>query len=212
MEVYCEIMLYFLLKPVAKLLIQIKFRIEIIGLEHVPKHNAFIVAANHVSNYDPILLSCILKRKIHFMAKAELFRNRFLKRFFTSLYAIPVNRQSGIVIRPIRQILKIIHSGEVFGIFPEGQRCKNGEIVQPKKGVAFFASKTNVPILSIAIIGVNKGYRVPIKIVIGSTVNVSDFDRSDYSSLSLAIMNQIRELEKNYSVQDKFKSRGFQYE
>lgn len=200
-------MLYLLLKPVAKLLIQLKFRIEIIGLENVPKHNAIIVAANHVSNYDPILLSCILKQKIHFMAKAELFHNRFLKRFFTAVYAIPVDRQSGIVIRPVRRILQIIKSGEVFGIFPEGQRCKNGELVQPKKGVAFFACKTNVPILPIAIIGVNKGYRVPIKIVIGSTVHVSDFDSSDYSSLSQAIMNQIRELEKNYSVQAKFESR-----
>ncbi|MED1421035.1 lysophospholipid acyltransferase family protein [Bacillus smithii] len=145
-------MLHSLLKPIAKLFIFLKFNIEIIGLEHVPPHKALIVAANHVSNYDPILLSCVLKRKIHFMAKAELFRNRFLKWFFTALYAIPVNRQSGIVIRPVRQSLQVLNNGEVFGIFPEGKRCKNGEVVQPKQGVAFIACKTNVPILQLRLL------------------------------------------------------------
>ncbi|MDQ0860017.1 1-acyl-sn-glycerol-3-phosphate acyltransferase [Bacillus sp. V2I10] len=193
-------MLHSLLKPVAKLFIQLKFRIEIIGLEHVSTQNALIVAANHVSNYDPILLSCVLKRNIHFMAKAELFRNRFLKWFFTAVYAISVDRQSEIVIRPVRQTLRIINNKEVFGIFPEGKRCKNEELVQPKKGVAFIACKTNAPILPIAIIGVKKGIRTPIKIVIGPQVNVCHLDISDYSALSQYVMNRIKELEKNHSM------------
>ncbi|WP_017728191.1 lysophospholipid acyltransferase family protein [Halalkalibacterium ligniniphilum] len=200
-------MLYFLLKPALKLFIQLKFRIEIIGLEYISNHHALIVAANHVSNYDPFLLSCIFKRNIHFMAKAELFHNRFLKWFFTNLYAIPVERQSGIVIRPVRQALKVIHSGEIFGIFPEGKRCKNGEVVQPKKGVAFFACKTNVPVIPIAIIGVDKGYRTPIKIVIGPQITISN-ESKDYSSVSLMIMNRIRELEKKYSHPRSFR-KGF---
>jgi 1-acyl-sn-glycerol-3-phosphate acyltransferase len=191
-------MLYPLLRPFVKLFIRLKFRIDVIGLEQVPHQDALIVAANHVSNYDPVVLSCILKRKIHFMAKAELFRNLFLNTVFSALLAIPVNRQSGIVIRPVRKILKIIQSGEVFGIFPEGKRCKNGEVVEPKNGVAYFACKTDVPILPIAIIGINKGYRTPVKIVIGSLINVSHFDRTDYSSLSRIIMNQIKELENKY--------------
>jgi 1-acyl-sn-glycerol-3-phosphate acyltransferase len=191
-------MLYPLIKPIVKLFIRLKFRINVIGLEHVPHQDALIIAANHISNYDPVLLSCILKRKIHFMAKAELFRNWFLKTVFSALLAIPVNRQSEIVIRPVRKILKIIERGEVFGIFPEGKRCRTGELVHPKKGVAYFACKTDVPILPIAIIGINKGYRTPVRIVIGSLINVSQFDRTDYSSLSEIIMKQIKELENKY--------------
>ncbi|MET3698402.1 1-acyl-sn-glycerol-3-phosphate acyltransferase [Bacillus oleivorans] len=187
-------MLYYALKPIAKLWIRLKFQIEIIGWEHMPNNHAFIIAANHVSNYDPILLSCLLKRKIYFMAKAELFRNRFLHWFFTAVYAIPVDRTSGIVIRPVRKALRVINNGEMFGIFPEGKRCKNGEIVQPKKGVAFLASKTDTPILPISIIGVKKGFRIPVKIVIGSQISVTSFEYSDYSSLSGAIMDRIREL------------------
>lgn len=193
-------MLYSLLKPVAKIFIKVKFRIELIGLEHVPSQNSLIIAANHVSNYDPILLSCLIKRKIHFMAKAELFRYRFSSWFFTTIHAIAVDRRSGIVIKPVRQALKVINSGEVLGIFPEGKRCKNGEAVQPKKGVAFFAWKTNAPILPIAIIGVKKGVRIPIKIVIGPPINIYHLNLSDYSSLSQYVMNQIKELEKKHSM------------
>lgn len=196
-------MLYLLLKPIAKLYIWIKFRIEIISMESVPNHHGLIIAANHVSNYDPILLSCILKRRIHFMAKAELFRNRFLKRFFTAVYEIPVDRQNGMVIRPVRYILKIIREGEVFGIFPEGKRCKKGELIKPKKGVAFFACKTNAPIVPIAIIGVKKGIRTPIKIVIGEQIDVAQFAESNYLSLAQIIMDQIRELEEKYALEEK---------
>ncbi|WP_026584325.1 lysophospholipid acyltransferase family protein [Bacillus sp. J33] len=193
-------MLHSILKPVVKLLMLLKFRIQIIGLENIPSNTPLIVAAKHVSNYDPILLSCMFDWKNHFMAKAELFCNFFSKWFFTNVYAFPVDRQSGIAIRPIRRALAIIKTGDVFGIFPEGKRCKNGEIVQPKKGVAFIASKTNAPILPIAIIGINKGIRSPLKIVIGPQVNVCQLDNSDYSSLSRYVMDRIKDLEKMHSM------------
>ncbi|HWO75959.1 MAG TPA: lysophospholipid acyltransferase family protein [Bacillus sp. (in: firmicutes)] len=190
--------LYYALKPIAKLWMRLKFRIEIIGWEHIPNNDPFIIAANHVSNYDPILLSCLLKRKVYFMAKAELFRNRFSHWFFTHVYAIPVDRTSGVVIRPVRKALKVIKDGELFGIFPEGKRCNDGEIVEPKKGVAFLASKTETPILPISIIGIKKGFRVPIKVVIGSQISVTSFEYSDYSSVTRAIMDRIRELGNCY--------------
>ncbi|MEC5423934.1 lysophospholipid acyltransferase family protein [Virgibacillus sp. C22-A2] len=195
-------MLYAIVKPIAKLFIHSKFRVEVIGKENIPEHTAFIVAANHSSNYDPILLSCIIKREIHFMAKVELFRNRLCKYFFSEIHAIPIDRQKGIVIRPVRNVLKVLDRGEVFGIFPEGRRCKNGEIIQPKKGVAFFACKTNVPIVPVAIVGVKKGYRTPVKIIIGSKINVNHLNISDYSTLALHVMNKIRELQTNNSESD----------
>lgn len=190
-------MLYTTLRPVVKLFINTKFQVEIIGEEHVPKQKAFIIASNHISNYDPLLLSCILKRKIHFLAKAELFRNQLCKTFFTAVHAIPIDRQKGIVIRPVRKALKVINNGGNLGIFPEGKRCKSGEVIQPKKGVAFIACKTNVPILPVAIVGIKKGYRSPVKIIIGSEINVTSLNISDYSTISLLVMNRIRELITN---------------
>ncbi|WP_156288596.1 lysophospholipid acyltransferase family protein [Oceanobacillus salinisoli] len=190
-------MLYTSLKPIVKLVIHAKFKVEIIGKEHIPNHKTFIIAANHISGYDPLLLSCILKRKIHFMAKVELFRNKLGQLFFSAVHAIPVDRQKGIVIRPVRRALKVINQGEVLGIFPEGRRCRNGEIIKPKNGVAFFACKSNVPILPVAIVEMKKGYRTPVKIIIGPEINVSHLNTSDYSTLSSQIMSRIRELGTN---------------
>ncbi|WP_249870022.1 lysophospholipid acyltransferase family protein [Oceanobacillus saliphilus] len=191
-------MLYTTLKPIVKLLIGTRFRVTVIGKENIPDHQVFIIAANHSSNYDPLLLSCNFTRKIHFLAKAELFRCKFLNYFFSAVHAIPVDRNTGIVIRPVRKALKIINRGEMLGIFPEGKRCRNGEIIQPKKGVAFFACKANVPILPVAIVGVKKGYRTPVKIIIGSAIEVNNYNLN-YSSLSLLVMNRIRELRINNS-------------
>lgn len=65
-------MLYTILKPIAKLFIHTKFRVEVIGKENIPDHKVFIVAANHISNYDPLLLSCIINKKNSFYGKSRI--------------------------------------------------------------------------------------------------------------------------------------------
>ncbi|SFB22188.1 1-acyl-sn-glycerol-3-phosphate acyltransferase [Lentibacillus halodurans] len=190
-------MLYTWLRQIAKLLIHSRFRVEVIGYDNIPRHQTFIVAANHTSYYDPILLACIINRPIHFMAKAELFQNYFCSYFLSLLHAIPVDRQSRNVIHPVRKSLRIIDNGNIFGIFPEGKRCKNEMNVAPKKGVAFFACKTKVPILPVAIKGIKKGYRTPVKIIIGAQIITDQFDTSDYATISLNVMDRIRKLRTN---------------
>jgi 1-acyl-sn-glycerol-3-phosphate acyltransferase len=186
-------MFYKVVRFLAGLFIRIKFRVTIVGLEHVPKKGPVIIAANHTSNYDPILLCTILTRKAHFMAKHELFLHPVTRWFFTKLHAIPVNR-SGVVISAVRRSLQVINSGEVFGIFPEGTRCKNGERVKPKKGVAFLGLKTNAPIVPIALIGVQKGWRPSVTVMVGAPVYPHDSGIKEYVALSHSIMNRIRSL------------------
>lgn len=188
-------MFYIFIRSIAKLFIRIKFRMEIIGMEHIPENGPVIVAANHTSNYDPIILFSAFQRKIHFLAKHELFRSRLSNWFFNKLHAIPVDR-GGVVIRPVRHSLKVINEGEVLGIFPEGSRCKNGEMVKPKKGVVFLGLKTRAPILPIVLVGVKKGLRQPVKVIIGPLIHVTDLGIVEYSALSQAIMDRIRELGK----------------
>lgn len=188
----------------ARLFIFLKFRVEIIGKENIPTHGNYIVASNHCTVYDPILIGCIIKRRVHFLAKIELFRNRFFEWFFAKLYAIPVNRR-GMVIRPVRRVLKILDEGEVFGIFPEGKRCKDGENIQPKKGVAFFALKTNTPIVPISITYGEKRSRTPVKIIVGLQINATDQNRKYYSKLSSEVMEQIRALDNDDTLLNKYK-------
>jgi 1-acyl-sn-glycerol-3-phosphate acyltransferase len=195
-------MFYTSMRWLSKIILCFIFRIEVIGMKNFPKTGSVIVAANHISNYDPVILFSIFNRKIHFLAKKELFQRRITNWFFQKLHAIPVDRQSGIVIRPVRRSLKVIENGEVFGIFPEGKRCKNGESVKPKKGVAFLGVKTGAPVLPIAIIFLDtkKWIRKPVKVVIGPMMYLNELKSSDYTVLAEAVMNRSRELREMHKV------------
>ncbi|SDI27300.1 lysophospholipid acyltransferase family protein [Natribacillus halophilus] len=186
-------MLYWLLKPVGIMIMFSLFKIRVSGQDRVP-HGSVIIAANHDSYFDPIILSGVFKKPIHFMAKTELFSHRFGSWFLRQLHAIPVDRKSGIVIRPVRQALNTIEQGELFGIFPEGTRCKPGETVRPKKGVAFLGRKTEVPIVPVTIIkGKKVLWRRPVKVVIGEAIAPGDFPSADDEWMSRYVMAQIRE-------------------
>ncbi|MED1442924.1 1-acyl-sn-glycerol-3-phosphate acyltransferase [Aeribacillus composti] len=90
----------------------------------------------------------------------------------------------------------------MFGIFPEGKRCKNGERVNPKKGVAFFGLKTGAPVLPVAIIFLDakKWIRKPVKVVIGPMIYLNEFKSSDYTVLAEAVMKLMMVLQQSKKV------------
>ena len=111
----------------------------------------FILCCNHFSLNDPFYLAIAhKKRKIHFMAKEELFKNKLLAAAITSLGAFPVSRgnsdRSAIV-----RAKEIVEEGNVLGIFIEGTRSKTGELQKPKSGAALIAYQTNAPVLPMCI-------------------------------------------------------------
>ncbi len=97
------------------------YRVKVYGQEHVPTTVPDIMAANHMSAHDPILLAAFLHPGIHFMAKEELFRNPVLHRVVRWLGAFPVSR-SGSCISAIRHSLRLLKNDKIVGIFPEGKR------------------------------------------------------------------------------------------
>ncbi|MDR9797082.1 lysophospholipid acyltransferase family protein [Aeribacillus pallidus] len=158
---------------------------------------------SHTSNYDPVILFSIFNRKIHFLAKKELFQRRMTNWLFQKLHAIPVDRQSGMVIRPVRRSLKVIENGEVFGIFPEGKRCKNGERVNPKKRGSFFGLKTGAPVLPVAIICLDakKWIRKPVKkVVVGPMMYLDKLESSIYTAFAEAVMKLMMVLQQSKKV------------
>ncbi|AXF54941.1 lysophospholipid acyltransferase family protein [Salicibibacter kimchii] len=187
-------MVYWLLKPIGLMVLYFLYKINMIGKERIP-NDSFIIAANHQSFFDPIILSGMSKRPIHFMAKSELFKFPLSNWFLRQVHAIPVDRKSGIVIRPVRHSLKVIKRGEWFGIFPEGKRCKIGETVPPKKGVAFLSRQSSVPILPVAIVWGNKTLgRTPVTIVIGDPIRPDHFPNTSHRALSQLVMDYIEDL------------------
>ncbi len=159
--------------------IRLKFvyRIEVHGLENVPKDNKYIVCANHLSTLDPPMLAAVMPRRISFMAKQELFDIPFIRWWLDWLGAFAVNRES-LSPSTIKTVMEIKKSKWVFGIFPQGTRGIPGTISGVTKGFAGLAKITKCDVLPVGIIGTDEVKRIPFsgKIIvrIGKPIPYSD--------------------------------------
>ncbi|GEN45069.1 lysophospholipid acyltransferase family protein [Alkalibacillus haloalkaliphilus] len=192
-------MFYALLKNIARLIIPLRFKVNVTGKVNINLDEPLIIASNHASAYDPLILACIIDQELHFLAKKELFRNRILTWFLTNMKAIPVDRHSGNTIVPVRKCLKVLGENGVLGIFPEGTRCKEGETIEPKKGVAFFSYKTTTPVLPIYISYYKQGIRPIVDVQIGSLIQPELQQHLNYTAYTNFVMNKITTL-KNRSL------------
>lgn len=152
---------------------KLAFRVTITGLEHLPAEGAVIVASNHVTGWDPPLLGVLLPRPIHYMAKEELFRNKLFGAVLRALGAFPVKR-GATDIGSVKQALKLLREGKVFGIFVEGTRSRSGELQEAKGGAAMFALKTKAPVVPSHITAGPKGWRRRIEIQLGPPIEADD--------------------------------------
>ena len=150
-------MFYYIIRAICWLILKIFWKIEVIGIENIPKEGGLILASNHVSYLDPIVLAITMERKICFITKKEAFNNIFGSVLLKNLNAFPVDRGK-VDIRSLKKSLSILHEKKVLGIFPEGTRSSNGELQELKLGAIKIAMKAGVPILPVGIIGTNKIY------------------------------------------------------
>ncbi len=109
-----------------------------------------IFIANHQNLLDPVLMAVTIRRRVHFMAKKELFDSKFGNWLFRSLLVFPVNRKTADM-KSIKNALKLLEEGCAFGIFPEGRRAVMDEMDDFEKGTALIASRTEAPIVPIYI-------------------------------------------------------------
>jgi 1-acyl-sn-glycerol-3-phosphate acyltransferase len=165
--------LYYILVLIARFLFWLFSRCRIEGKENVPASGPFIIVANHLSVCDPVLLGVKLNKKIVFMAKEDLFRNRFSSYFVRQFGAFPVyrgrsNRDA------LREAGRVLERGDVLGLFPEGKRSREGVLQPALYGSALIAYHNNAAILPVAITGseVMRGFnwiwqRPRVEILIG---------------------------------------------
>ena len=153
------------------------YRMEVHGLENVPKDNAYIVAPNHLSTLDPPMVASFLPRPVAFMAKKELFKNPFLRWWLDWLGAFAVDREK-LSVATIRTVLTIKKTEWVFGIFPQGTRQEPGIISDITKGFASLAKTTKCGILPVGLVGTNENKHIPftgkIVVKIGEIIPYSD--------------------------------------
>lgn len=136
---------YFSMRAILVALKKIFFRLETIGAENLPKEGGVLVVPNHASNLDPTTIACLMPREVHFLAKEELFTG-LLGKFLRKVNAHPLKR-SGIDRGAILMCNKILRSGHVLMLFPEGERTWDGELLPAKPGAALIATQTSVPLV-----------------------------------------------------------------
>ncbi len=175
------------------------YNYRVTGRENVPKEGAYIACANHVTMIDPIFVGISLPHRMYFMAKAELFKNVLLRALMNGLGAFPIKRGEA-DIKSIKTSLKLLGSGKVLALFPEGTRNKTAE-VKAEPGIAMLAIKSKVPVLPVAIISSYKFFK-RTKVIIGKPIELTEYyDKKllneDYLKISLDIMNNINELKRD---------------
>ncbi|HEX8099692.1 MAG TPA: lysophospholipid acyltransferase family protein [Actinomycetota bacterium] len=145
------LMKFVLLGPVLRLL----YRPKAIGLENIPADGPAIIAANHQSFLDDLLLPLVVPgRKVVFLAKAEYFDKWYLRWFFKGANVIPVRRESkSAAENALRAGVQALGEGQLVGIFPEGTRSPDGRLYRGKTGVARMALEARVPVIPAALIG-----------------------------------------------------------
>lgn len=191
-------MLYRLGKWLFRVFFTVFYRVRVLGRENIPIDGAVVLCGNHISAFDPPLMGCFLERKVHYMAKAELFDKPVLGPIISRLGAFPVKR-GGVSRESIRLAISILKEGNVMGIFPEGTRSNSGGIGQ--KGAASLALKSNATVVPVAIIGPYSLFK-PLTIVYGKPLDISEYAGASSEDLELAtdrIMSVIRNMVAQHS-------------
>lgn len=180
---------------IVKIFMKIFYPFEIRGAENCEGiKGGYVICSNHLSNFDPIFLMISHKRPICFMAKEELFKNKFFSWFFTKMGAFAVKRgrnDKGALLKSEN----IIKSGEILGIFIEGTRSKTGEFLRPKAGATLIAKNTGANIVPVCITGVRNDNKIGIfrKTIVsyGSPITQGDLNIIEGSRMELKLATEL---------------------
>ncbi|MBR3928320.1 MAG: 1-acyl-sn-glycerol-3-phosphate acyltransferase [Clostridia bacterium] len=164
---------------------QLVHPVKVTGGENMPLDGKAILCANHQSLQDPLVLATYVKRRMHFMAKKELFKNKLFGKVLSALGAFPVARGQN-DLGAIRTAFKLLSEDEALGIFPEGTRFTDGEMHEAKNGVSMIALRTGAQVIPAYIIGNYKPFR-KMRVVIGKRVDLSDLGgKCDANTMQIA--------------------------
>ncbi|WP_348536255.1 lysophospholipid acyltransferase family protein [Mobilicoccus caccae] len=176
------------------------------GEEHIPTHGPAILASNHLSFSDSILLPLMCPRRITFPAKSDYFTQpglvgRLKAAFFRGTGQIPIDRSGGAASQVAMDAgLAVLQRGELFGIYPEGTRSPDGRLYKGKTGIARLALKAGVPVVPVAMIDTDKaqptGQKIPtimrVGVRVGPALDFSRYaDRADDREVLRDITDQI---------------------
>ena len=207
-------MLYWVFKYLAFApLCRLLFRPSVSGAENIPKSGGAMLVSNHISAGDTYLLPSMIRRRMTFPAKIELFRGkgvggRFMTWFLKSVGQVPMDRSGGRAsASSMEGVLHVLRSGNLLGIYPEGTRSPDGRLYKGKTGVARLVLQAGVPVVPVGMINTelvpSRFFKIPTmrrpKIRIGKPMDFSAYaaagnDRDVLRWITDEIMNAVMEL------------------
>jgi len=144
-----------LIAPLARLI----FRPRVLGRSNVPKSGPVIIASNHLSFADSVVITLVAPRSVSFLAKASYFtgtgvKGAMTRALFTGVGAVPVVRGAGAAAQAaLESGLEVLKRGDAFSIYPEGTRSLDGRLYKGRTGVAWLALTSGAPVVPVALTG-----------------------------------------------------------
>ena len=146
-----------------RLLFAANARIRLVSYDGIPSHGGFILASNHISHFDPPIITTLFPRRIDWIGMSDLFRGPILRGLFAGLNVIPIERNEADRVA-LRIAIKRLREGRVVGIFPEGgirdgaASIINGATM--KQGVTLLSTLAEAPIIPCVILGSDRLYNL----------------------------------------------------
>jgi 1-acyl-sn-glycerol-3-phosphate acyltransferase len=171
---WAQVWVYDALRVLAQWLVIACFDFRVMGREHLPAQGCGLLLSSHQSVMDPALVGLICNRRLNYLARRTLFRNRIFAWLIRFLDAIEIDREGGGLLG-IRETIARLRRGELVLLFPEGTRTRDGDLLPLKAGFVMIARRAETPLIPIAIVGAfdcfPKGTRLPsrrpIAVVVG---------------------------------------------
>ncbi len=152
-------MLYQVVNAVVPPIARAIWRPTVEGVENVPLTGPVIVASNHLSFADSMVIPIVTPRRVVFLAKEDYFTGTGLKGaavrgWFRGMGMVPVDRDdTKAALASLDIALEVLARGEAFGIYPEGTRSRDGRLYRGRTGVAHLALTSGAPVVPVGVIG-----------------------------------------------------------
>ena len=183
-------MIYVLTRAVCLALFKVLWRPVVVGRENIPPDGPVILASNHLSFIDSIVIPlAVSRRRVVFLAKAEYWEGRSLaslprRLFFRTFDAVPVQREQQRDAQASLDLARgVLARGDAFGIYPEGTRSRDGRLYRGRTGVGWLSMAAGAPVVPVGLVGTDRvqpiGATVPrvhrVRIAFGPPVRPEDY-------------------------------------
>lgn len=210
--------LYHVAKSAVSPVASVVWRPQVEGTDNIPLKGGVLLASNHLSFIDSVIIPLVAPRQVRFLAKADYFTGSGVKGtasrlWFETMGMIPVERDdSQAAAKSLALAMQVLSAGQAFGIYPEGTRSRDGRLYRGHAGVAYLALTAGVPIVPVGLIGTddvqpigdNRLHRAQITVRFGKPIDaVGAWDGVPAGRARRALTEQVMDAIADLSGQER---------